>query len=163
MPLTFEQFRNAFIAKVTNYKIDWTVLGFYAPDGRVYSFGTDTKVISTVFEALAAPVIKEIADEFGYSIESSEQTVYPDFTLNPASGKPPRIAVDIKTTYRRFSGKQIQPFRYTLGSYASFLRSPGAAKNIKYPYAEYSGHWVVGFLYTRTAGIPGIVLALRWF
>ena len=48
----------------------------------------------------------------------------------------------------------IRKFRYTLGSYTSFLRSPGAKKSILYPYAQYSEHWVIGFLYTRVPGVP---------
>jgi Restriction endonuclease EcoRV len=69
-----------------------------------------------------------------------------------------RIAIDIKTTYRSFTPQgAVKPFRYTLGSYTSFLRSPTATKNIKYPYMEYSDHWVVGFLYTRREGVPAKV------
>jgi Restriction endonuclease EcoRV len=156
--LTFEAFREAFDQEVSRLKITWESVGFYAPDGRVYAFGTDTKVISTVFEALAAPLIKKIADDNSYIVESSQQTVYPDFTLSPSPGCPPRIAIDIKTTYRRFTRKgEIQPFRYTLGSYTSFLRTPGATKNIRYPYAQYSDQWVIGFLYTRREGVASKV------
>src|SRR6185503_2143109 len=99
--LDFKHFSERFNGLVSKYKITWEAVGFYSPDGRVYPFGTDTKVISTVFEALAGPIIKEIADEFGYIVEGSEQTVYPDFTLTPKRWKTRRVAVDIKTTYRR--------------------------------------------------------------
>ncbi len=44
-----------------------------------------------------------------------------------------------------------------LGSYTSFLRSPGAKKNIKYPYQEYDDHWTLGFLYTRSSGVKAKV------
>jgi hypothetical protein len=136
----------------------WDAVGFFAPGGRVYAFGTDTKVISTVFEALAAPLIKSIADENKYVVEGSKQTIYPDFTLSPAPGKPPRIAIDIKTTYRHFNAKGAPPtFRYTLGSYTSFIRSPEGTKNILHPYDEYSDHWTLGFLYTRREGVAAKV------
>lgn len=152
--LTLQRFRDLFATEVSQRKITWEVIGFYAPNGAVHPFGTDTKVISTVFEALAAPIIYSIAEAHDYKVESSLQTVYPDFTLNPANGQPPRIALDIKTTYRKFTaGGKLQPFRYTLGSYTSFLRSPGAAKNIAHPYTEYGDHWTLGFLYTRTPGV----------
>jgi hypothetical protein len=152
-PLDLQIFIHKFNEKVTRYGIIWELVGFYAPDGKVYPFGTDTKVISTVFESLAAPLIKEIADEHNYTIEGADQTIYPDFTLTPPSGRPPRIAIDVKTTYRRFTpARLLQPFRYTLGSYTSFLRTPGATKNIKYPYNEYDNHWVIGYLYTRRPG-----------
>jgi hypothetical protein len=156
--LTFVAFRDSFDRKITHYALNWETVGFYTTDGRIYPFGTDTKVISTVFEALAAPIIKEIADEYGFLMEGSDQTIYPDFTLTPINGQGLRIAIDIKTTYRRFGIRgQIQPFRYTLGSYTSFLRTPGATKNIKYPYHEYGAHWIIGFLYTRRVGVSAKV------
>ena len=40
---------------------------------------------------------------------------------------------------------------YTLGSYTSFIRN--GTKNIRYPYAQYSQHWVLGFVYTRSIGV----------
>src|SRR4051794_30999666 len=91
---------------VAEYKVTWEALGFYTPEKRVYPFGTDTKVISTVFEALAAPLIEEIAAEHSCIVETSDQTIYPDFTLTPADrrSESDRIAVDIKTTYRRAPG-----------------------------------------------------------
>jgi hypothetical protein len=157
-PLRLEDFRSEFDASVTDLGLTWEAVGFYAPTGRVYAFGTDTKVISTVFEALAAPLIAAIAARHGYNVESSEQTVYPDFTLSPKDTSLRRIAIDIKTTYRRFNGKgEALPFRYTLGSYTSFLRDPNAKKNINYPYKEYSEHWTLGFLYTRREGVAAKV------
>ena len=158
--LTFAKFRSQLDKKITEYAINWHVLGFHAPGGRIYPIGTDTKVLSTIFEALIGPLVAEIAKEFNYSVEGSEQTVYPDFTLSPnrPPKSPSRIAIDIKTAYRRIGQRgQIQPFRYTLGSYTSFLRTPGAKKNIKYPYAEYCDHWTIGFLYTRTKSVAAKV------
>jgi hypothetical protein len=153
------QFHDLVVARVPT----WEAVGFLAPDGTVYAFGTDSKVISTVFEAIAAPIVLEIATGFGYNVESSPQTVYPDFTLTPTKAPTPvthpcRIAIDIKTTYRSFNRNgTIKQFRYTLGSYTSFLRDPTAKKNIKYSYSEYTDHWVIGFLYTRRQGIPAKV------
>jgi hypothetical protein len=148
--LDFKTFSQLLKDKVTHLRISWDVLGFYAPDGRVYPFGTDTKVLSTVFETLVEPIIISIAEEYDYTIQRAEQTIYPDFTLTPKNEKQNHIAIDIKTTYRRFKKDgQMREFRYTLGSYTSFLRVPGAKKNILHPYQEYTGHWVIGFLYTR--------------
>lgn len=150
IPLDFEQFNQMFHNKVCQHRMTWDAIGFYAPDGRVYPFGTDTKVLSTVFEALSVPIILEIAKEHNYVVERSEQTIYPDFTLTPRQEQKNRIAIDIKTTYRKFNRNgRLREFRYTLGSYTSFLRIPGARKNILYPYQEYRDHWVIGFLYTR--------------
>src|SRR5205085_6866269 len=71
------------------------------------------------------------------------QTVYPDFTLMTAEDDKAKIAVDVKTTYRRANGM----FFYTLGSYTSFLRNN--TKNILFPYSTYTRHWIIGFVYSR--------------
>lgn len=150
MTLTLDQFRTAF--ETSANEIDWEVCGFAAPSGKIYPFGTDTKVLSTVFELLSSSIISEIAKANDYVVEGSVQTVYPDFTLSPTDGTLARIAIDIKTTYRRFTKSgDAGPIGFTLGSYTSFLR--GSDKNIKYPYAEYSEHWVLGFVYTRRKGV----------
>jgi len=156
--LDFPTFRDRFDAIVVELSPSWKAVGFLAPDDKLYPLGTDSKVLSTIFEAMSAPIIQQIADEFRYTVEGAPQTIYPDFTLTPAYGAAQRIAIDIKTTYRSYSKNgRLQPFRYTLGSYTSFLRSPTATKNIKYPYADYAEHWVVGFLYTRAKGVPAKV------
>lgn len=153
--LTIETFRNAFERAAKESGQSWMAVGFLGEDDKVYPFGTDTKVISTVFECLASPLIHDIAERHGYVVEGSAQTVYPDFTLSPRSSGQ-RIAIDIKTTYRDFTASgAVRPFRYTLGSYTSFLREP--TKNIRYPYGQYSSHWVIGFLYTRTDGVAAKV------
>ena len=163
--LDFDTFTRKFEEAVRQHDVTWEAIGFLAPNGKVHPFGTDTKVISTVFEAIAAPIIFELAAEHGYEVEGALQTVYPDFTLSPLGfslstpqGTPGRIAIDIKTTYRTTTARgTCGPIKFTLGSYTSFLRSPGARKNITYPYAEYSDHWVIGFLYTRVPGISAKV------
>jgi hypothetical protein len=156
--LTLDAFRRRFDEIVTETNPTWEAIGFLTPENVVYPIGTDSKVLSTIFESLAWPLVVEIAEQFEYIVEGSPQTIYPDFTLTPQSRRPPRIAIDIKTTYRSFAPNgQILPFRYTLGSYTSFLRSPGATKNIKYPYSEYGAHWVIGFLYTRKSNVAAKV------
>lgn len=150
--LTLDKFVSRFFTEVKTSKTDWLTVGFLGLDHRVFPFGTDTKVLSTIFESLCAPFISIIAKEHGYRVETSEQTVYPDFTLSPQNGEGDRIAIDIKTTYRRFAAKgNPAAFRYTLGSYTSFLRS--GTKNIKHPYSDYSDHWVIGFLYSRNPSL----------
>ena len=134
-----------FYKKVKAKKPNWLVRGIISVDDLVYGFGTDTKILSRVFELLSFPFINEVANDHGYTVEvSSEQTVYPDFTLYKDKGDKNKIAVDVKSTYLRSAGA---PFRFTLGSYTSFLRNN--TKNIMYPYDEYSEHWVIGFVYER--------------
>ena len=59
---------------------------------------------------------------------------------------PAKLAVDVKTTYRRPGSDR---FSYTLGGYTSFIRPGNERKNIVFPFGEYAGHWVVGFVYNR--------------
>ena len=145
--MDIDDFREAFDKRVREHSLDWRVQGLLAGD-IVYPLGSDTKVLSTVFELLCAPIVGEIAKEREFDVEEAPQTIYPDFTL--VRRDEPKIAIDIKTTYRRDKKKdgQERSFRYTLGSYTSFLRN--GTKNILYPYSEYGNHWIIGFLYSRT-------------
>ncbi|HDX0794254.1 TPA: hypothetical protein RNS57_002802 [Stenotrophomonas maltophilia] len=143
--LTIEVFRDRFQQLTAGWT--WQVQGFLDDANNVHPIDTDTKVISTVFERLAGPVVRTIAKEFDYVVELANQTTYPDFTLtqaNPKPGtKPHRIALDIKTTYRS------RVMKFTLGGYNSFLRND--TKNILYPYSTFQEHWVLGFIYTQRA------------
>ncbi len=57
----------------------------------------------------------------------------------------------MKTTYRdpNFTD-HVNGF--TLGSHGSYFRNRTSKKNIQYPYSEYSGHFCLGIIYTRTDG-----------
>lgn len=132
---------NDFGAEVRASKANFLVRGVLGTNDRVYPLGSDTKVLSTVFELFTRPLLLKIAHRHGYRIEESPQTVYPDFTLLRSKDDPAKIAVDVKTTYRR------PTIQYTLGSYTSFLRN--ATKNILYPYSQYQTHWIIGFVYDR--------------
>jgi hypothetical protein len=110
-------------------------------DDRVFPLGTDTKVLSTVFELFTRPLILDIATATGFGVEEALQTIYPDFTLLRRRSDPRKIAIDVKSTYRR------PAIQFTLGSYTSFLRNN--TKNILYPYDQYEQHWILGFVYSR--------------
>ena len=66
--LRINEFRREFDKEVADRKISWEIAGFLSFDNNIYSIGTDTKVISTVFETLAAPLIKDIAEKHGYDV-----------------------------------------------------------------------------------------------
>jgi hypothetical protein len=119
------------------------VRGIIGADDLIYPLGTDTKVLSTVFEIFTRPILLRIAERHGFVVEESPQTVYPDFTLTKVGLSQDRIAIDVKTTYKR------PAISYTLGSYTSFLRN--GTKNILYPYGQYTKHWVIGFAYDRVS------------
>ncbi|OGC84872.1 hypothetical protein A3F55_00105 [Candidatus Adlerbacteria bacterium RIFCSPHIGHO2_12_FULL_53_18] len=151
-----------FYAKAKELEVNWEVCGLLGANDKVYSLTDDTKVLSTVFELLVAPVLKSIADDHGLIFKTSEsQTVYPDFTLMRSEEDREKIAIDVKTTYRRgayINGSRSgrgnagdpRPFSFTLGSYASYLRNN--TKNIQYPYDTYAKDYIIGFLYSRNRG-----------
>lgn len=131
----------------------YDIAGFINRENEIYPLGTDTKVLSTVFELIARPLIVKVAEEHGYIVtEPTVQNHYPDFTLVPKEGnlQDPKgcIALDIKTTYRRPNQKR---FAYTLGGYTSFIKAETPTKNIVFPFSSYDSHWVIGFVYTRVA------------
>lgn len=131
-------------------KIDHlSVCGFINTKGEIYPLGTDTKVLSSVFELFVRPILKEFCKQNNLILEeATTQNIYPDFTLiNPKiKSHSNKIAIDVKTTYINAPGNRI---RYTLGGYTSFIRTP--TKNISYHFDEYYEHWVIGFVYTRLA------------
>lgn len=128
--------------------INWEVKGIIDSNKRVFTLGSDSKLIGRIFELLTTIVLENIADKTGYKLVASvSQTVYPDFNLvNDKTND--KIAIDIKTTYRRRNRRgELANIGFTLGSFGSFLRNN--TKNIQYPYSEYSKHYVIGFIYDR--------------
>jgi hypothetical protein len=127
---------------------DFQICGVVARDGAVLPLGTDTKVLSTIFELLTRPLIYLLAKELKLEVfEPEVQNHYPDFTLGSSRESKDKIAIDVKSTYLR-SGEGA--FGFTLGGYTSFLRGSGT-KNIQFPYSHYVAHWVVGYVYRRVA------------
>lgn len=123
------------------------VCGIIDRRGRIYPLGSDTKVISTLFENIVRQAVAAYTATAGLVlIDADKQNYYPDFTLATGPEDASKIAVDVKTTYRQASG---DTFSFTLGGYTSFLRND--RKNIMFPYSEYAEHWIVGFVYNRTA------------
>jgi len=143
------QFDKEFITRVTKLKPSWLTRGILSVEDKIYGFGTDTKILSRIFEVLTYPIVADIAENNSLTIEiPKKQNIYPDFTLYHNKEDKNKIAVDVKTTYRKYVNN---PFKFTLGSYTSFLRDN--TKNILYPYDHYAEHWVIGFVYERdTAG-----------
>ncbi len=142
-------FKDAFQAKLDARVHQYAVSGVVCQDGTVYPLGSDTKVLSTIFELLTRPLMMEIADEAGLQlIEPSVQNHYPDFTLCTGPDCKRKIAVDVKTTY---IVKPTDTFNFTLGGYTSFIRPGNEHKNIVFPFHDYTEHWVVGYVYERVA------------
>lgn len=148
--MTFD-FITAFTEKLIADTPSFEVIGVLSANDKVYSLGTDTKVLSTVFELIVRPHLFAVARDNGFIVrEPAQQNYYPDFTLMRSESDRRKIAVDVKTTYRRFTADGSWRAGFTLGSYTSFLRSN--TKNILFPYDQYAKHYVIGFIYTRLEG-----------
>ena len=121
------------------------VCGVIDRRGRIYPLGSDTKVLSTLFENIARQAVASYAAQRGLALyDADKQNYYPDFTLATGPEDRRKIAVDVKTTYKKEPDGR---FSFTLGSYTSFLRN--GVKNIMFPYGEYAEHWIIGFVYRR--------------
>ena len=130
--------------------INFNVTGLLLENNDVLTLGSDSKLIGRIFELVSFGVLNAICKENNWKLEETEsQTVYPDFTIIMENNQ--KIAIDIKTTYRRYNSKgQVCKFGFTLGAFASFLRNN--TKNIAYPYDQYIKHYVIGFVYDRVSG-----------
>ena len=123
------------------------VCGIIDRRGRIYPLGSDTKVLSTLFENIARRAVASYAAQQGLTLYDAEkQNYYPDFTLAARRNDQHKIAIDVKTTYQTAADDRCS---FTLGSYTSFLRN--GVKNILFPYSEYAEHWIIGFVYRRVA------------
>ena len=140
--------------------VEWHIKGVLNGKGNLYTLSDDTKLISKVFELVSFPIIVKAMEPYIKKWETEErQTVYPDLTLLLPGLVPNKIAIDIKSTYRRDTNSVAG---FTLGSYTASLRPP-YTKNIRYPYTEYLEHWIVGFVYSRVPGIKPEVTSLNHY
>jgi hypothetical protein len=144
-----EEFEKA-IVELYPKGVDWDLIGVLTRTSKVYTLSYDSKILSGIFEILCEPIIIKVAKNNGLILVKGVQNAYPEFTLFDERFPNNKIAVDIKSTYRqRLKNGDVKPFAFTLGSYRSYLRDPEGKKSIRFPYKEYTEHWVVGFLYDR--------------
>ena len=126
----------------------YSLCGVIDRRARVYPLGSDTKVISALFEMVARQAVMAYAKSVGlHLVEPTKQNYYPDFTLMRNQKDQEKIAIDVKTTYRK---KRRSQFNYTLGSHTSYIHTETEKKNIVFPYSQYVEHWVIGFVYKRS-------------
>ncbi len=129
----------------------WTIRGFIDVFQNIYTISNDTKVVSKILELHLFPYFMSFADDVGYSIElATYQNWYPDLTFISKTDPKIKFAVDLKTTYR---DEEYPGFcnGFTLGSHGEYFTDRQSTKNIQYPYDQYSGHFCLGIIYTRTA------------
>ncbi len=150
---TFRQqllaYSDQFLQALATDKGDWVIKGFIDVNQRIYTLSVDTKVISKIIELLLIPIVSRFAQVHQYQIIASlHQNHYPDMTLIAEDKS--HFALDFKSTYRK-SVTRVSGF--TLGAFTGYFRQRNTAKNITYPYDSYSGHVVLGSIYTRADDI----------
>jgi hypothetical protein len=128
----------------------WTVKGFIDIFRNVYTISADTKVVSKILEIHLFPVLLKFAQKFSYRIVLADhQNYYPDISFVSARDESLKFALDIKTTYR-LPEKPGFCNGFTLGSHGNYFIDRDKKKNIQFPYSQYSGHFCLGIIYTRT-------------
>lgn len=136
---------------VATDKGDWIVKGFIDVSKNIYTISCDTKVVSKVLELLLIPAFENFAIKNNLRLElAPQQNFYPDLTFicNETGAK---FAVDIKSTVRDGKNK-IKSM--TLGAFTGYYRNRDSTKNTHYPYGSYSGHYVVGVIYSLVQENP---------
>jgi len=125
---------------------EWIIKDFIDVYRSIYTISVDTKIVSKVLELLLFPMFVEFGKTHGLKIElCPQQNFYPDLTLvHEASGR--KFAVDIKSTYRT---SDIEVNGMTLGAFTGYFRKRESNKNTLFPYSHYSGHFVLGVIYSK--------------
>lgn len=128
---------------------EWTVRGFIDVFENIYTISADTKIVSKILELHLFPHFLSFAEKIGYEIElATRQNWYPDLTFINRENSGIKFAVDLKTTYRDADHPGFCN-GFTLGSHGEYFLDRTSAKNIQYPYEEYSGHFCLGIIYSR--------------
>ena len=125
---------------------DWIIKGFIDIARNIYTISVDTKVISKIMELLLFPELARFAEKHRLRMMlSKQQNFYPDISFEDDDGH--RFALDLKSTYR-IDGNHVNGI--TLGAFTGYFRERNSTKNITFPYGSYSGHFVLGVVYSRT-------------
>lgn len=129
---------------------EWTVRGFIDIFKNIYTISSDTKLVSKILELHLFPHFLSFAEQNGYALElASCQNWYPDMTFISKADPAIKFAVDLKTTFR-LKDRPEYCNGFTLGSHGEYFVDRTSSKNIQHPYSEYSGHFCLGIIYTRT-------------
>ncbi len=153
----FKSNLKGFAAEIQDYVSaedgEWAIKGFIDIYKNLYTISSDTKIVSKILEIHLFPKILEFAENIGYNIVLAEkQNWYPDLSFVKKNNQQYKFAVDLKTTYRelKYPG-HVNGF--TLGSHGAYFKNRKSTKNIQFPYSDYSGHFCLGIIYTRTDSI----------
>lgn len=147
---TSEQIKGIIISELRNFR--WDILGIIDEHQNIFPMTSDTKVLSKVFEMKITPDFRRIASKLSIKgndcalVLAKEQNQYPDITLSGGILGKEKIAIDIKSAYRKGEGKFSG---FTLGAFNGYFKNRNSTKNIAFPYKEYNKHWVLCFIYER--------------
>ena len=145
-----EQIKQVIISELKSFR--WDILGIIDEKQNIFPMTSDTKVLSKVFEMKITPDFRRIASKLSIKgndcalVLAKEQNQYPDITLSGGILGKEKIAIDIKSAYRKGEGKFSG---FTLGAFNGYFKNRNSTKNIAFPYKEYSKHWVLCFIYER--------------
>lgn len=138
---------NDFQKMVSEEDGEWTVKGFIDIYKNIYTVSLDTKVVSKIIELMIFPIVADFARKNNYEmILSSHQNHYPDISFINKETKE-MIALDLKSTYR-INSSTVNGM--TLGAFTGYFRNRNSNKNITFPYSQYSKHYVLGIIYSKT-------------
>jgi hypothetical protein len=127
---------------------EWVVKGFIDVYRNVYTISLDTKVVSKIIELMLFPLLARYAQEHRYRLLLSEhQNHYPDVSFVALDDERVKIALDVKSAYR-YDERKVSGF--TLGSFTGYFRDRESTKNTMFPYSDYSAHYVIGVIYSRS-------------
>jgi len=145
--LELDKFADKLKQYVSTDNGDWSVKGFIDVYKNIYTISSDTKIVSKILEIHIFPQILQFADSIGYKLILAEkQNWYPDLTFVNKKNEEVKFALDIKTTFRRND----KTAGFTLGSHGGYFKERDKDKNIQFPYNQYTGHYCLGIIYTRT-------------
>jgi len=145
--LALDGFVNDLRKYISTESGEWTIKGFIDVYKNIYTISSDTKIVSKILEIHIFPEILRFAESSGYKIILAEhQNWYPDLTFVNKENDKVKFALDLKTTFRRNS----KTAGFTLGSHGAYFKERDKDKNIQFPYNQYSGHYCLGIIYTRT-------------
>lgn len=61
-------FKDNFTKLLESYQTEYDICGVTSTTGKIYPLGSDTKVLSTIFELFSRPIINQFAKENSYEV-----------------------------------------------------------------------------------------------
>lgn len=88
----------------------YTLCGVVDRRARIYPLGSDTKVVSALFEIVARQAVASYARDAGLTlVEPERRDHHPGSTLMQHDSDRAKTAIDVKSTYRKDAGSRFSP------------------------------------------------------